>query len=274
MVHSTFKLLVLRKASTAQHLHQHHHPPFNMNKRSHTPEDGTPTAGPTQVKRATSEDTTVTVKIEKPSFTGIFQSVFYLNQSASKMVIVGLSQSNNFKPYVQIKSAKGIGCILSYDEWMRMIQELKYINNYIFADDKVPFDDLDLGGHVLAVSTSPYENSTLVGITAHHDTFSRVLLAEVSVKRLLHLDTVVKEVLEDLERIAENVFEWYRNFLELVTLNYKKLHVDRKNVKKQVTDYVASYKPDKNDDFFFNVPRAFYELSLTQIIFHVNQKLI
>lgn len=200
---------------------------------------------------------------------GMLQSVFYINSSGSKMVVVGLDQNRHFLPFVQIRGGNGRGVNLQLHEWLGILSEVRMIASYIFDFDGVNPLDVVIGNHSVGVDV--FVSTPVISITSVTNCREKVLLGQVTVQKLLKFYECIGHALKLLSdfyiKTQHSIHQWYDQWLEDCKLKFESKHnTAEMPCDSFIDDFVNNtclnyYNADEHSKIYsFDTQRLFLEL--------------
>lgn len=201
----------------------------------------------------------------------VFQNLFNLNDSKTKVLVIGLNQVNYFNPYITLKSVRNEGITVSHNTWKLLMKEIKIVDACL-SEDVTP---QDISVENYTVTTYMHQTKKLICLTNDNKPFERVCLGCVTVKNLIHYEDAIKSVLEHMTCIKVDIHDFYLDLLkELKTRFEHILPTLNKQHLNEVTEFVHSTLEDydivKDSELSFDNVRLFHEMNAAYIVNHLS----
>ena len=92
-----------------------------------------------------------TLDTEQNIFSIVLKRVFYLNESRTKMLVIGLHAREGFKPYVNLLPNTGRGIRMNLEDWTNFSRELGLLSTYVFdcVDDVNLIPEKEFGQFII-----------------------------------------------------------------------------------------------------------------------------
>lgn len=201
----------------------------------------------------------------------VLQNLFNLNDSKTKVLVIGLNQVNYFKPFVTLKSVHNEGITVSHNTWSQLMKEIKIVDACL-REDVTP---QDISVENYTVTTYMHQTKKLICLTNDNNPFQRVCLGCVTVTNLIRYEDAIKSVLEHMSCIYVDVHDFYLELLkELKTSFEHTIPALNKQHFNEVTEFVHSTLEDydivKNNQLNFDNLRLFHEMNVAYTVKHLN----
>lgn len=198
----------------------------------------------------------------------LLKSVFYLNNSRSKSIVVGLHMGLGLSAKIQILPPTGEGVTFTFAEWEELVAKVKYFMETVFNDVFLQLpSDIHIGDIVLFFTK--HHGNTVIGIRSALCKNFGVYLSEVSCKNLVHYSRSVAYTVLGLNSVSDGIWKWYGEFLDRVKSKYEVECIKYDNgeskqiVKLDLLQYVTKYVDNLTYEEKFiceNLEKLVYEL--------------
>lgn len=150
----------------------------------------------------------------------LLKTVFYLNNSRSKSIVVGLHMGLGLSAKIQILPPTGEGVTFSYAEWEELVTQVKHFKETIFNDALLQLPS-DVHIRDIVLFFTKHHGNTVIGIRSTLCKSFGVYLSEVSCKNLVHYSRSVTYAVLRLNAACDGIWKWYGDFLDRVKNKYE-----------------------------------------------------